>query len=298
MAETYYETLGVKKDAAADDIRKAYRKLARKLHPDVNPGNKTAEERFKKVAAAYDVLGDEQKRKNYDEFGDASQASGFDPAKAREYAKWQDGRQRRSNAGFEDGPTEFDFSDFFGGGQRGGPRRGGDLHGTVQLDFRKAIDGTEVSFELPDQSTVRVRIPPGADTGSTIRIPGRGSPGARGGPPGDLIIETEVADHAWLRRAGLDLSFDLPIDLDEAYNGATVDVPTFDGPVALKVPPRSQNGSKLRLRGKGIKRKDDRGDLIVVLDVRIPDRADETLAEALRASKQAYSKPVRGELVL
>lgn len=298
MAETYYDILGVKKDATSDAIRKAYRKLARKHHPDVNPGNKTAEERFKKVATAYDVLGDEQKRKNYDEFGDAAQSSGFDPAKAREYAKWQDTQQRRSSSGFEGGPTEFDFSDFFGGGQRGGPRRGGDLHGTVQLDFRKAIDGTEVSFELPDHGTVRVRIPPGADTGSTIRIPGRGSPGVRGGPPGDLIIETEVADHAWLRRSGLDLSFDLPIDLDEAYNGATIDVPTLDGPVALKVPPRSQTGAKLRLRGKGIKRKDERGDLIVVLDVRIPDRADEALASALRASKQAYSKPVRGELVL
>ena len=295
MAESFYETLGVPKDATSDKIRKAYRKLARKHHPDVNPGNAKAEEHFKKVAAAYEVLSDDKRRKAYDEFGDASLGTGFDPDKAREYSKWQNTRQRR-NADFEHGATEFDFSELFGRAR--GPARGGDLHGVVQLDLRTAIDGTEVGFELPDHGTVRVRIPPGADTGSTIRIHGRGAPGANGGPPGDLVIETEVAPHKWLRRDDLDLSFELPVDLDEAYNGASVEIPTFNGSVVLKIPPRSQSGTKLRLRGKGVQRKDARGDLIVALDVRMPDRADDALAAALRAAKAAYAKPVREELVL
>jgi len=143
-----------------------------------------------------------------------------------------------------------------------------------------------------------VRIPPGADNGSIIRLAGKGAPGARGGPPGDLVIETEVRPHPRLRRDGLDLYLALPVTLDEAYNGGSVEVPTFDGPVLLKVPARSQSGAKLRLRGKGIQLKDAHGDLIAVLDVRMPDRVDEALAAALRASAASYSEPVRKELTL
>jgi DnaJ-class molecular chaperone len=143
-----------------------------------------------------------------------------------------------------------------------------------------------------------VRIPPGADNGSIIRIAGKGAAGTRGGTPGDLVIETEVLPHPRLRRDGLDLYLTVPVTLDEAYNGGSVEVPTFDGPVLLKVPARSQAGAKLRLRGKGIQRKDARGDLFAVLDVRMPDRVDESLAEALRASAASYSEPVRKELKL
>jgi curved DNA-binding protein len=131
-----------------------------------------------------------------------------------------------------------------------------------------------------------------------VRIPGKGAPGARGGPPGDLVIEIEVRPHPRLRRDGLDLHLDLPVTLDEAYNGASVEVPTFSGAVVLKVPPRSQNGAKLRLRGKGIARKDERGDLMISLDVRLPDKQDDALSAALRASTAAYTKPVREELTL
>ena len=291
MAETLYDMLGVKKDASADDIRKAYRKLARKHHPDVNPGDKTAEEKFKKVSSAYDVLSDEKKRKAYDEFGDASLQGGFDPDKAREYARWQNTRQQQREAQYDEGPADFDFAEMFGRA-RGGPQRGRDLQASMEMDLRQAIDGAEISFDLPT-GTQRVRIPPGADDGSTIRIPGKGSPGARGGPPGDLLIEITVAPHPRVRRDGLDLAIDLPVTLDEAFNGASVEVPTFAGPVVLKIPPRSQNGAKLRLRGKGVTRKDTHGDMIVSLAVRMPDKADDALAEALRASTAAYTKPVR-----
>ena len=298
MAESLYDTLGVKKDATSDAIRSAYRKLARKHHPDVNPGDKAAEERFKKISAAYDVLSDEKKRKNYDEFGDASLQGGFDPAKAREYSRWQDTRQQRTSGGFEDGPMEFDFSELFGRATRRGPARGQDLTATIQIDFRQAIEGAEFTADIPGQGPVRVRIPPGADTGSTLRVSGKGTPGPRGGPSGDLIIEVEVRPHPLLRRDGLHLYLPLPVTLDEAYNGATIDVPTFEGPISLKIPPRSQNRAKLRVKGRGVPRKGERGDLYVELDIRMPDQSDDALAEALRTTKTAYSAPVREELKL
>lgn len=295
MADNLYQVLGVEKGAPADEIRKAYRKLARKHHPDVNPGDKKAEDTFKKISTAYEVLSDDKRRAAYDEFGDASLQGGFDAAKAREYSRWQNTRQQRSSH-FDQGPSEFDFSELFNRGR--GPSRGGDLHATVPMDLRQAIEGGEVAFDVPGQGTLRIRIPPGADNGSVIRLPGKGSPGGRGGPPGDLVITTEVQEHPFLRREGLDLFLTLPVDLEEAYNGASVEVPTFDGPVVLKIPPRSQNHAKLRLRGKGVKRKDTRGDLLVELDVRMPDQPDETLAAALREIKRAYSTPVRKDLEL
>lgn len=297
MAESLYETLGVKKDATSDAIRTAYRKLARKHHPDVNPGDKKAEEAFKKISAAYEVLADDKKRAAYDEFGDESLQGGFDPAKAREYKRWQSTRQQRSSrfAG-DDGPIEFDFGEMFG--RRRGPQRGQDLRATIEIDLRQAVEGAEFSAEIPGQGTVRVRIPKGADTGSTMRVPAKGSPGINGGPPGDLVIETDVRPHPYLRRDGLDLYLTLPVTLDEAYNGATIDVPTFEGTVALKIPPRTQNHAKLRLRGKGIPRKDTRGDLIAELDVRMPDQADDALAAALGASARLYKRPVREEVKL
>jgi DnaJ-class molecular chaperone len=295
MSETPYEILGVAKDATTDAIRKAYRKLARRHHPDVNPGDVKAEEAFKKVASAYEVLSDAKKRAAYDEFGDDSLRGGFDANKAREYAKWQQTRQQRATD-FDEGPVEFDFSELFGRAR--GPGRGADLHATYEMDLRQAIEGAEVSLEVPGHGTLRVRIPPGADTGSVIRLAGKGAPGVRGGPAGDLVIETMVRPHPWLRREGLDLHLTLPITLDEAYNGAGIELPTFDGRVLLRVPPRSQNHAKLRLRGKGVPRKDARGDLLVELDVRMPDREDEALAAALRASGATYSSPVRKELSL
>jgi curved DNA-binding protein len=300
MAANLYDTLGVKRDASEEDIRKAYRKLARKHHPDVNPGNKSAEEKFKAVSSAYEVLSDAKKRAAYDEFGEASLQGGFDAAKARDYARWQERRSQRASQ-FDDegsgqGPVEFDFAELFN--RRRGPSRGQDVHAVFQMELRQAIEGAEVAIEVPEQGKVRVRIPPGADNGSVIRLAGRGAPGPRGGPPGDLVIEFEVKPHPLLRREGLDLYLTLPVTIDEAYNGASVDVPTFEGTVVLKIPPRSQNHARLRLRGKGVERKSTRGDLFVELDVRMPDQADDALAAALRAGAKAYSKPVREGLTL
>ena len=299
VAESLYETLGVAKSATMDELRKAYRKLARKHHPDVNPGNASAEAAFKRISAAYDVLSDEKKRKAYDEFGDASLQGGFDPDKAREYAKWQNTRQQRSSRfGDEQGPIDFDFADYFGGRGPRGPIRGHDLQASVEIDLRQAIEGTELVADLPGHGTVRVRIPKGADTGSMLRVPGKGAPGRNGGAAGDLVIETILRPHPLLRREGLDLYLTLPVTISEAYNGASVEVPTFEGSVALKIPPRTQQHAKLRLRGKGVPKKDGRGDMIVELDVRMPDRADDELAEAMRAADALYTKPVREGLAL
>jgi curved DNA-binding protein len=298
MAGSLYDTLGVAKTATADEIRKAYRKLARKHHPDVNPGSSAAETAFKNVSAAYEVLSDDKRRKAYDEFGEDSLKGGFDPDKAREYARWQNTRQQRSSRFTDEGPVDFDFSELFGGGGRSrggrtGPMRGQDVEAQVEIDLRQAIEGTELNADLPGHGNVRVRIPKGADTGSVLRVPGKGAPGRNGGPAGDLLITTILRPHPLLRRDGLDLYLTLPVTIDEAYSGASIDVPTFDGSVVLKIPPRSQQRAKLRLRGKGVPRKDERGDMIVELDVRMPDRADEALADALRAAGAAYSHPVR-----
>jgi len=305
MAESLYDTLGVSKSASADEIRKAYRKLARKYHPDVNPNDKSAELQFKQVSAAYEVLGDDTKRKSYDEFGEASLQGGFDPAKAREYQRWQQTRQQRSSRfGDDPGPVEFDFSELFGVGGAGrgrqatGPLRGHDLTAQVEIDLRQAVEGAELAADLPGHGNVKVRIPRGADTGSRLRVQGKGAPGRNGGPAGDLVIETIVREHPLLRRDGLDLHLRLPVTLAEAYVGGNVSVPTFEGDVTLKIPPRSQQGAKLRLRGKGISRKDERGDLIVELDVRLPTRADDALADSLRAADALYDKPVREGLAL
>lgn len=301
MAEDLYATLGLKRGASDADIRRAYRRLARKYHPDVNPGDASAEEQFKRAAAAYEVLSDPEKRKAYDEFGEESLRGGFDADKARAYQDWQRSRSsgRRPFQGGA-GPTDFDvdFGDLFGFRRARGPLRGADIQATVDMDLARAISGTEVTLDVPGHGVTTVRIPPGADDGSTLRIGGKGAVGVNGGTPGDLVITVRVKPHPLVRREGLNLFLRVPVTLDEAYNGASIEVPTFDGPVKLRIPARSQNGAKLRLQGKGVKRKERRGDLIVELDVRLPDQHDSALAEAARASASAYTSPVRKELRL
>lgn len=299
MDESLYETLGVAKTASADEIRKAYRKLARKHHPDVNPGDDSADAAFKRIAAAYDILSDEGKRRAYDEFGDASLQSGFDPDKAREYASWQESRQRRTSGfGGSEGPIDFDFSELFQRQASRGPSRGRDVYASIDIDLRQAIEGTELTADLPNHGTVHVRIPRGADTGDTLRVRGKGSPGKNGGPDGDLVIETIVRPHPLVQREGLDLRLTLPITLNEAYNGASIDVPTFAGSVVLKIPARTRQHATLRLRGKGVERKDQRGDMLIDIDVQMPDVADEALAKALSASDELYTTPIREGLAL
>lgn len=299
MAESLYETLDVAKTATADEIRKAYRKLARKYHPDVNPGDPSAEASFKKVAAAYGVLSDESKRKAYDEFGDAALQSGFDPEKAREYERWQESRTRRTSGfGGTEGPIDFDLSDLFQRQAPRGPSRGPDFYTSMDIDLRQAVAGTELTADLPNHGTVHIRIPRGADTGDTLRVRGKGAPGRDGGPAGDLVIETIVRPHPLVRREGLDLYLTLPITLNEAYNGRSVNVPTFDGMVVLKIPSGTKQHATMRLRGKGVERKDQRGDLLIDIDVRMPDIVDSAFAEVLSTSDKLYSTPVREGLAL
>lgn len=310
MAEKdLYSVLDVAKTASDEEIRRAYRKLARKFHPDMNPGDKPAEARFKEVSAAYDALTDPEKRKLYDEFGHEGLRSGFDAEQARAHRAWREsprGGRRPFAEQFTDqfGGEAFDFSDLFGGaaGFRVAGMRGEDVVAVVELDLAQAIEGTEVSLRVParagaraekDDEVVTVRIPPGAEDGSRLVVKGRGTPGAGKAPPGDLIIETRVRPHPHFRREGLDLYLDLPVTLDEAYSGADIEVPTPGGSVKLRVPGRSQQGRKLRLRGKGVARGSRRGDLYVILDVRLPDREDPALAEALRLARSDYAKPVR-----
>ncbi|MBL4636867.1 MAG: J domain-containing protein [Kofleriaceae bacterium] len=300
-----YSVLGVKNSADDNEIRTAYRKLARKYHPDVNPGDRSAEERFKTIASAYEVLSDSDKRKSYDEFGEASRSSGFDAEQARSYNEWK-GRRERSGRPFEN--EYVDLEDLFGGqgysgqgyaGQGFGPQAGADIFAIAELDLAQVVNGTEVSIQLPGSSkTTRVRIPAGADEGSQIRVKGKGGPGVAKGPRGDLVIETRIVPHPLVTREGLNLTLKIPISLNEAYNGAVIEVPTFSGPVKVTVPPQSQNGSKLRLRDKGISRKGKHGHFYIQLELRMPDQTSSELSEILKKSDELYERPLREGVVL
>jgi curved DNA-binding protein len=294
MAEDLYAILGVPKTADADVVKKAYRKLAAQLHPDKNPGNKSAESRFKEVNHAYDVLGDAKKRKLYDEFGEDGLREGFDADRMRAYKGWAN-RQPAGGGGFGGAPG-FDPEDLFGSSASGspsgfgdlfgdligrqrrqrGPVKGPDLESEITIDFASAVQGA--TLELRPQGTsgtpVTVRIPSGASEGSRVRIGGQGGPSANGGPRGDLVLTVHVTPHAFFRRDGDDLHLDLPITVSEAFHGAKVHVPTPDAGVNLKVPERTQSGQVVRLRGKGVARKGKTaGDLYVHFMIQIPTDA-------------------------
>lgn len=286
MAEDLYAVLGVPKNAEADAIKKAYRRLAKDLHPDKNPGNKQAESRFKAVNHAYDVLSNPKKRTLYDEFGEVGLREGFDPEQARTYRAWSSRQQRGGpmpggygetfdledllrNAGREGGVGDV-FGDLFGGRRRG-PSRGRDLESEVTIDFASSLRGTTLELHpRGEDAPVTVRIPPGAEDKARVRIPGHGMK-SPGGPPGDLILVLHVTPHPCFKREGDDLHVELPVSVSEAYRGAKVKVPTIDGSVSLKVPERTQSGAVLRLRGKGVARKGRApGDLYVHFVVKIP----------------------------
>jgi curved DNA-binding protein len=302
MAEDLYSVLGVGKTAGADVIKKAYRKLATQLHPDKNPGNKKAEERFKQVNHAYDVLSDEKKRKLYDEFGEEGLREGFDAERVRAYRDWAGRQGARGGAGaYGRGGEQVNLEDLFaqGGGPGGagaqggfgdlfgdlfsrsrrqrGPVKGPDLESEITIDFASALKGA--MLELRPQglggAPVTVRIPAGADEGSRVRIAGQGAPSPSGGPRGDLVLTIHVTPHQYFRRDGDDLHLDLPVTVAEAFHGAKVKVPTIDGSVALKVPERTQSGQTVRLRGKGVARKGRTpGDLYVHFLIQIPTETE------------------------
>ncbi len=288
-----YQILGVDRNATADDIRSAYRKLAREHHPDVNPNNPEAEERFKGISAAHTILSNEDKRKRYDEFGMAGLQDGFDPEQARAYQQWSHGAGR--SPGYEQSfHSEMNLDDllsqFFQNTQQtAGPRAGGDAIGNIQVEFLDVVRGCEVTVEFEGKGRLRVKIPAGADDGTRIRLPGQGQQGAEGGAAGDLYLTLDVRPHPFFTRKQADLFVDVPVTIPELVLGASIDVPTPDGSVSMKVPPRTAAGTRLRLRNKGALRKSGgQGDLYVTLMARLPECEDVKLEELARELESLY----------
>lgn len=300
MHRAYYDVLGVPHDADADALKKAFRKLAREHHPDRNPGNPEAEARFKAVNRAYEILSDPGKRALYDEFGEEAEKLGFDAGSARAAKAWS-GRGRGAGPSPEADDLLGAFFRGFGGsgGFGGGPRRGRDVQAAITLDLRTAVRGGERQVVL-DGRPVTVRIPAGVRDGGSLRLRGQGLPGGQGAPPGDLVLEVRVAEDPDFARRDDDLRVVLPVTLGEAVAGATVEAPTLDGRVRLRIPPGAQSGQVLRLRGKGVPgRGGKRGDLLVELAIRAPrvDRDDPELRAALERIEAAYAEDVRADLL-
>ncbi len=315
-----YEVLGLGKDASADEIKKSYRKLARQYHPDVNPGDTAAEDRFKEISEAYDVLSDDEKKRNYDEFGEVSLEGGFDAEAARrsrEAFGQRFGAQGHGGAPFGFDGQSFEFGDIedllrgtFGGGGGGRGRRGmrgSDTEAELELDFLEAARGGEKRLTLgrateggpPRSESITVRIPPGVADGGRIRLAGKGGPGLGGGPPGDLYATIRVRPHPIFRRTGRDLSLDLPLTIGEAVRGAQVEVPTLDGSATVTIPPGTDSGQRLRLRGKGIADPSGgaTGDLYVVVQIRVPKGLDEEALEKLETLEAFDPEDVRKGLL-
>ncbi len=301
-----YKTLGVAKGATADEIKKKYRKLARELHPDLHPGDKKAEARFKDVSAAYGLLSDKDKRAAFDR-GEID-AAGQPRQERTFYRSHADGAQ---GAKYHPGGDPFEglseddlFANLFrraGGGQPGGMKfRGADNHYSLTIDFIDAVKGGVKELSLPGGKTLRVTIPPGCEDGQTLRLKGQGMPGAGGGPPGDAAIELTVRPHPQFSRKGDDIHIELPVTLPEAVLGGRVEVPTVDGPVTMTVPKGANSGTVLRLREKGVPRAGKpadggRGDQYVTLKVMLPAKPDPALEEAVAAWATAHPYEVRGK---
>jgi DnaJ-class molecular chaperone len=323
-----YKVLGVSKNASQDEIKKAYRKQAKQYHPDLNPGNKEAEQKFKDISQAYDILADAEKRKKYDagqidetgqEQAGAHPSGGF-------YRTYTRGGQGAKYTGFDFGGEQFTaediFADLFGGGFAGmgggargargagpgagmggagmgagmgaGPggakRKGEDVTYAIKVDFLEAANGARKRVRLADGQTVDVNIPAGTEDGKQLRLKGKGKPGPGGAPAGDAYVRINVQPHQYFERDGKDVHLTLPITLQEAVEGATVSVPTVDGTVQMKIPAGSNSGKTLRLRGRGIQPKgsDTRGDQLVKLQVVLPDQPDDELKKFVQKWGQKH----------
>ena len=316
MAEDYYQTLGVPRTASAEDIRKAYRELARKYHPDLHPDDESAKEKFKKVQTAFDVLNDQSKREMYDRYGSSFEGVGA----GGPGGGWGGGRGPFPGGGFPGG-GEIDLESLFGGGGgfgdifgRGGTKARGrrrpaqapgeDVTARIDIPFKLAIDGgkTDVRVDRDGKSeTISVTIPQGLPDGARMRLRGQGLPGTGGGPAGDLLLEVKVEPHPVFRRDGDTLELTLPVSVAEAILGAKVDVPTPWGTIALKVPPKTSGGRKLRAAGMGVRHANGaKGDLIAEVQIMLPSSDDSAirarLAEAAKAAETATPENVRSRL--
>jgi len=284
--------LGVGKSASADEIRRAYRRLAKELHPDVRPNDAAAEERFKRATAAFNLLSDPVLRGRYDR--NEVDADGNERSRTRP----RPGGAR--GGGFRPGADDsaFDLGDIFsdlfgsgGGGARGFTKmRGRDLRYALEVEFVDAANGAKRRIQLEEGRAIDVVIPPGVESGRILRLKSQGGPGVHGGPPGDALVELSVRPHAFFRRDGKDIRMDLPISLSEAANGARVQAPTVTGPVEMRIPPNANSGMLLRLKGKGV---GGEGDQIVRLVIMLPDGADSELAEFVKSWRQRDWRPPR-----
>jgi len=279
-----YEVLGVASSASQDEIKAAYRNLAKELHPDMNPGDTIVEQRFKEVTAAYDMLSDEGKRAQFDRGEinpdgsprmDGMFRGGFNPAGGS------------GGADFEDL-----VADLFGRRRRPRQTKGQSITYSVRVPFLEAVRGGVQRVRLHDDTTVNVNIPAGTSDGDSLRLKGRGMPGAGGGPNGDAFVEIQVDPHAYFARDGLDIRVDVPISLMEAVLGAKVNVPTIHGTVAVTVPAGSSSGQVLRLKGRGIAKSGKKGDEFARLMIQLPEKMDPKLKEFVRSwTKQGDYDP-------
>ncbi len=372
----FYEILGVERNASADEIKKAYRRLAREYHPDVNPGDKEAESRFKEISQAYQTLKDAEKRQKYDQFGDA-----WD--QAQQSGQWEQGdfrdfvQQQYGAGSFRDVFGDL-FGDLGGGGGRGftfttggrnrvrpepGPTRGPDVEYELPVSFEEAVHGAEkqISLTLSDRCPecegmggetqtcpacggtgqaqsgggffnlgapcqqchgtgrvvttrcktcrgageasrsrrITVKVPAGVETGSKVRVRGEGGRGVSGGPPGDLILTIRVQPHEFFQREGDTIRVELPVSFTEAALGAKVSVPTIDGNVTMTIPPGTQSGQELRLKGRGVKHLGEggRGDQYVTISVRVPEKLTAEQREMLERFGESWSPELRGALL-
>ena len=305
MSKDPYEVLGVSKSASQDEIHKAYRKLAKKLHPDLNPGNAKSADQFKDVASAHDLLGDPEKRARFDR-GEIDAAGAERPQQRyyREYADAGGARRYQSSAGFEDfGDASDLFADLFGrsragGGARSAKMRGQDAQYRLEIDFLEAVRGGKRRITLPDGNSLDLTIPEGVADGHVLRLKGKGGPGLGGGAPGDALIDLSVRPHPLFSRQGDDIVIELPVTVDEAVLGGRIEAPTVSGRVALTIPKGSSSGQTLRLRGKGVKRRDGKthGDQLVRLKVVMPPTIDGELEEFMQKWRDRHRYDPRADL--
>jgi DnaJ-class molecular chaperone len=302
VSEDPYAILGVKREATQDEVRSAYRGLAKKLHPDLNPGDKQAEEKFKQVAAAYDLLGDAEKRGRFDR-GEID-ASGAERPRERYYRDFHGAdageHAYSSGGGFADFAEDDDIlAQVLGRGRgRSGLRiRGQDMHYRLPVEFMEAVNGATKRITMPDGTTLDVTIPAGTRDQQILRLRGKGGPGIGGAPSGDALVTIEVAPHRLFTRKDDDIHLDLPISLPEAVLGGKIDVPTPSGPVVMTVPKGANTGTVLRLRGKGAARADgSRGDEYVTLKIVLPEKPDAELEEFARRWQAGQSQKPREHL--
>ncbi|MDD3777447.1 MAG: J domain-containing protein [Actinomycetota bacterium] len=311
----YYKVLGVGKNASQDEIKKAYRKLARKYHPDANADNPQAEEKFKEIGEAYEVLKDPDKRKKYDQLG----------ANWKQYqnAGWPGGGQKAydfGGSGFNFGDLGGGFSDFFemffgnrasdftnfGSGFRGrktAQAKGQDLQSAMNITLREAYFGTTRSIRLQKEGkarTVSVKIPAGIKDGGKIRVTGEGGPGQGSGASGDLYLVVNVSEHPFYKRKGDDLHCEVPVTIKEALYGDKIDIPTFEGKVLVTLPPKTQSGKVLRLKGKGMPKLkgSGNGDLYAKVKIMLPENLTPEQKKYLDDFAKSYSENPRSRVVV